>query len=1026
MSEQGVCFRVLGRLRVSVNGASVPPPGSKVLQGLLGVLVLARGEPLSAERLAHLVWADRAESTSRASVHVGVSRLRKWLERLDTPATAKPAIEYADGYLLRGASVDLDRFLDLIGRARTLTEPEARTRMLASALELRRGPLLTGLDQLNRTDGLIRTAEHLIREAVMDLADAALYAGTPEAALTSLTVMADELPFDEPLHAALIDVLAASGRPAEALHTFRHLSKRFGEELGVEPSEKVQEAHLRVLSANQPLGAHPGGAAGTRMPVPAELPPGISDFTGREAEAALLAERLDGTGGTRPRTVAVAMVAGMGGIGKTTLAVHVAHRLIDAFPGGQLYTDLRGDSENPAEPGEVLGRFLRTLGTAGSGVPPSLEERTALFRSRLAGRKMLVVLDNAASEEQVRPLLPGTPDAAVLITSRHRLTGLEGATLLNLDVLASAQAVELLAGIVGERRVAAEPDAAAEIVRLCGHVPLAVRIAAARLLGRPSWTLAHLASLLHEERRRLDELAVGDLEVRAGFEMSYRPLPAATRRAFRLAGLLYAPDFASWAVAALLDVPPAEAQDHLEALIDAHLVSVVDVDATGRLRYRMHDLIRLYARERAEAECPPAERAAALQRALGAWLWLAERAADHVPGPCYAAMHGAAPRWPLPAAEAAQLLKDPMLWFTAERPALVAEVRQACELSLDEAAWDLAASMEKYCDVRGLYEDWRHMHERALRLCQETGNKQGEAVLRRGLLEVTTWTSPVRSGPAMVTMRESAERLLQLFTELDDPIGMADAMVAIVWGLAAQGAESEALAVAEQSLRLSRTSGYPGGQVRAYHVMAVVHGERHPDRALPCLERALENAKVLGNPRVMATVMQFLGAARALCGDVEGGQRLLDDSIVIARELDDRYLETFSLLYLAKTYAATGDDRARPTAELAVSYSLVGNFRHHLADALAVLGELTLAAGDLPAAIACLERSVQVWRTRGWLPYLAGALRTLGDAHAAANDFAAAREAWTEARDLFARSADDTGRDSVDERLAAQNVTGRP
>ncbi|MGP4029205.1 AfsR/SARP family transcriptional regulator [Actinomadura sp. 3N407] len=1028
MGAEGVFFRVLGPLAVSVDGAEVAPPSSPVLQGLLGVLVLARGEPLPTGRLAELVWTDRGRETSRESVHVGVSRLRKWLASLETGRPDRIEISYRDGYLLHCAAdrSDLGRFLALAGEARSLSEPERRCRSLSVAFAERKGPLLAGLSRIDRTDTLVRGLEDQVREAAMDLAAAALASGALEGAVAAVSALTEELPFDEPLHAALIDLLTAGGRPAEALHVYRRLSEHLAAELGVEPSRDVQRAHMRVLSADGTVD-DPGAAAEPPATLlPAQLPPDIPDFTGRTAEVAELTESLVGAAGTpRQRAVTVTTVSGMGGVGKTTVAVHIAHRVAGSFPDGQLYADLHGDSAKPAEPAELLGRFLRTLGMSGAGIPPSLDERVALYRSRLAGSRILVVLDNAADETQVRPLLPGTPDAAVLITSRNRLIGLEGAKLLNLDVLPSAQAVELITNIVGERRVAAEPDVVVEIARLCGHMPLAVRIAAARLRGRDHWMPSHLAGVLREERRRLDELVAGDLEVRAGFEMSYRLLPARTRRAFQLIGLLDAPDFACWTVAALVELPLSDARHHLETLVDAHLVGVAGVDETGELRYKLHDLLRLYARELAERDVPAEKRASALRRALGGWLALAEEAAEHVPGPCYALMHGPAPRHSPPSPERNRLLADPMRWFGAERAALVAEAGQAVDLGFTEFAWDLAAALERYCDVRGLYDDWRRMHERALALCRETGDKRGEAVLLRGLLEVTTWTSPVGSGPAMIRMRTMAARLLDLFTELDDAAGTVDAMVAMVWGRVADGEHREALELAERALLAAREAGYVGGEARALQVTAVVHGEGDPHSALECLEQALVVAKELGNPRFIATVVQFLGAARALCGDIDAGRKQLDASVMMARDLEDRYLEAFSLLYLAKLFVATGDEQARPTLERLLSFSLAGNFRHHLADGLGVLGELNMAEGDLPGAVACLERSVEVWRTRGWVPFLARALRTLGDARDAAGDCDAALDAWVEARELFDRIGDADGRSSVDERLRGARGTAR-
>lgn len=622
-----VSFQVLGRLAISVDGRPVPPPRAPVLQGLLGVLVLARDEPLTATRLAELLWADQAEAASRESVHVGVSRLRKWLTQV--PCGELLALDHANGYRLSlrdgGARrLDVCRFFSLVERARSLDgDPDRRLAVLDTALRLRQGPVLDGVQRLNRYDALPRSVEAAVREAALELADAALHGGVPRVALEAVNSLAGELPYDEPLHAALINLHAADGRLVDALNTYQRLNVRIREDLGVDPGEQVQEAGLRLLARDRPPDAGPPSprAAAARpvpdVPVPAQLPAGVPDFTGRAGETATLTEALLGPEqGRPPGAPAAVMVAGMGGTGKTALAVHVAHLLPSAFPGGSLFADLRGASGRPAEPAAVLGRFLRALGVPRPEVPASLEERTALYRSRLAGRSTLVVLDDAADEEQVRPLLPGEPDSRVLITGRRRLAGLEGVTLMNLDVLPAGQAVELLTRVVGTERIAAEPGRAAEVARLCDHLPMAVRIAGARLAGRPHWTLTYLANVLGDERRRLDELTVGDLAVRADIESSYLPLPGEARRAFRAIGLLRARDFTSGTVATLLDMSRVEAQRHLESLIDAQLVAVVGVDGAGLFRYRVHDLVRLYALDRAENEDPPRERRAALRRAM--------------------------------------------------------------------------------------------------------------------------------------------------------------------------------------------------------------------------------------------------------------------------------------------------------------------------------------------------------------------------------------------------------------------------
>ncbi|WP_221356124.1 NB-ARC domain-containing protein [Streptomyces beigongshangae] len=350
-----------------------------------------------------------------------------------------------------------------------------------------------------------------------------------------------------------------------------------------------------------------GPEHGARTPavpvVPAQLPSDISDFTGRTTHLRAIEEVLTGADGTPHGVVPTVAVSGMAGVGKTSLAVHAAHALTERFTGGRLFVDLRGASAAPAEPGDVLVRFLRALGMRGpAAVPDSTEELSSLYRTLSADRDILVVLDNAASERQIRPLLPGVGGPAVLITSRRRLTSMGPSRSVELGPLPAAHGVEMLARIVGADRVAAEPGAAADIVRSCGRCPLAVRIAGARLACRRQWPLARLADLLRDERRRLDELAIGDLSVRESLERGYATLPDATRPAFRLLGLLEVPDFSAGAAAALLDCPADRAETHLEALVDASLLVAVPAGGADGTRYRMHDLVRIHARERAVAE----------------------------------------------------------------------------------------------------------------------------------------------------------------------------------------------------------------------------------------------------------------------------------------------------------------------------------------------------------------------------------------------------------------------------------------
>ncbi|MDX3662495.1 BTAD domain-containing putative transcriptional regulator [Streptomyces sp. ID05-26A] len=1009
-------FGILGPLAAWREGEEIDL-GTPKARVLVAALLSRVGRPVSEDQLAMALWGDEPPKSATKNMQTYVHRLRR---QLGDPARV---VRRGAGYLIQADRNELDAttFEDLAQAgqvAETADALDEASRRLHEAVRLWRGPAFAGMAEVPMLAAEAARLDEVRLSVLQSRIAVDLKLGRHAELLGELAALVRAHPLRERLRAQLMLALYRCGRRADALAEYTRARTTLIEETGLDPAEELHELQRRIFSQDPSLDLAPRvvvtSVHAPKLPTPAELPLDIPDFTGRDDEVADLKAALTAP---RPGAVAVACIAGLGGLGKTTLAVHVAHAIAERFPDGQLYADLRGASAEPSRPEDVLSRFLFALGISGSGIPASLDERVALFRSCLAGRRILVLLDNVAGEEQVRPLLPGQPGTAVLLTGRVRLVGLEGASLLELDVLPSAQAMNLMRAIVGDDRVQTDPSAAQEIIRLCGHVPLAVRISAARLLSRRQWSLSHLADVLGEERHRLDELVAGDLDVRAGFEMSYRMLPAGAQRAFRLAGLLDAHDFASWVVAALLDLPVRQAEREIETLVDAHLLNLTGTDETGRLRYRFHDLIRLYAREQARREDSETERRAALARAFGAWLALAEVASERVPGPCYTLMHSDAARWRLPAAVSGALLADPMAWFSAEHAALMAAVAQSCQEGLTQLAWDLAGATETYLNVRGVYDGWQRMHEQAVVLCRQTGDKRGEAVLIRGLLQVTTWNSPPGPGPAMTRMRASASQLLELFTALNDPRGTADALATLAWSMTADGNSTRTLGLAERALRMATDADYLEGQARAYHVMAIIHGEDDPHGALAVLEKATTVAEKLGNPHYTTTVTQFLGAAKSLSGDVTGGRELLESSLEMARRLNYRYLETFSLLYLSKLFAMVGDERARATAELTLAYSEDGNFGHYLADALSILGQLDLAEGDVPAAVSAFERSVRVWRTRGSIPYLARTLRALGDAYGAAGEDQKARAAWEEARELFLGISHEEGWRTLDARL---------
>ncbi|MFF5113104.1 BTAD domain-containing putative transcriptional regulator [Streptosporangium sp. NPDC000509] len=1020
-------FSVLGPVEVRADHQALPLGGRKQ-RALLAVLLHHANRSVPDDLLVDALWSEQPPKTAASNLRLYASRVRQSLggDRI---------LRRHGGYLLvvHPGELDVHRFQSLAVEGRDAFlhgDHHEAADLLHRALRLWRGPAYADLRFVDDLSGEAARLEELRLTTLENRVEADLTVRFQPELVAELTGHVNAHPLRERLRAHLILALARSGRSAEALTVYADARRLLNEELGVEPGERLRDLHRLILAGEWATPEHAQddqpetgqGPPESRDP-PAELPMNIADFAGRDEQVRELVARLE-----ECSTTTVSVITGMGGIGKTTLALHVAHRIADRFPGGQLYVDLQGaHEEEQAHPGHVLGRFLVALGVPGSSIPESVEARAALYRSRLAREKVLIVLDNAASEEQVRPLLPGVSGCAVIVTSRARLSGLEGVRPVELDVLSTQEAVELLSRMIGHDRVAAQLPAATELVWLCDRIPLAVRVAGARLAARPRQSIAWLVGRLADERGRLDQLTVGDRAVRASLAQSYVGLPENARRAFRLLGLLDVPGFASWVPATLLDRPDQEGQTYLELLVDAQLATISGIDATGQARYRFHDLVRLYARERAEAEEEPAELLRATTRAFGAWLWLAEQAMEHVHGACYAVLHGPAPRRELPGEITASLLRDPLAWFNAERTALAGLVEQACALALDDFAWDLAGCLERYFDSHGFFSECRRLNERAMLACRTAGNLLGEAVMLRGLLDVTTWTGVEHEGGAMVALHTNAVRLAEMFAEVGELRGLSDAHVMCAWGLAAQGFVEPAVEAAETALRLAEETDHLGGRARAHLALGITNGQRDVLSAIPHLVSALQVAETLGNPRFEATCLQFLGLAYVETGQFEPAERCLNRSLVMSRMAKDPASETMTLVTLAKLYNGDGDERARPTADTVEELSRRYNLTHHLADALWILGDLDRADGDHARAVERLTESVALWRTRSWTTYLAGALRSLGLAHVAAGHGEKALKCWRESHELFTLIGDRAKADDLAGLLGRHSsITGCP
>jgi tetratricopeptide (TPR) repeat protein/transcriptional regulator with XRE-family HTH domain len=635
----------------------------------------------------------------------------------------------------------------------------------------------------------------------------------------------------------------------------------------------------------------------------AQLPPTTSDFTGRLEQIARLRAALTPSSGD-PGQISIAAVTGGGGLGKTTLAVHVAHLVADRFPDGQLYVDLLGACNTQTRaPEDVLEEWLRVLGEESATLPARLDERAALFRSLLSRSRMLLLLDNARDMEQIRPLLPAANTCAVLITSRNRMAELPGAYKLGLESLPDDEAWTLLAQLAGADRLAAEPEATGELLRACGGIPLALRIAGARLAARANWRVSTLAHRLRDERRRLDELEIGDLAARASFQVSYAALaktegdavPSAAR-AFRLLGLAAGPDISLPAAAALLGVSARRAERALESLVDGHLLESPTPD-----RYRMHDLVRLYAVEQVQRDEDESERQAAVARLVGWYLataananaWLAPQARPVPVGPI-----------PLscPAIEFTEH-EHALAWCDAERANLSAAVQSAADYGCREHAWKLAAALLGFYNLRRHLADWTATHQTGLAAAEAAGDRVGEAWMHNNLGFVYFyWEESDRKA------LNCFERSLAIRIELEDLTGQAIALNNMGGAYHRLGDPEEGMRCLERATRIREELGDRlGVGMSCLNIGCIYVGSHRPALAEPYLHRALAIVEELGNRQLTVTTLNNLGEVYIQLQDQEAAKRYLKRALSLSRELGDVPGQALALQSLAKAHYDAGE-----------------------------------------------------------------------------------------------------------------------
>ncbi|USX53106.1 AfsR/SARP family transcriptional regulator [Lentzea sp. HUAS12] len=864
-------FLLLGSLAVRRSGTLLELGGPRQ-RAVLTMLLLHANEAVSVAQLTEAVW-DSPPVSPESNLRTYVAGLRKVLgDRLIT----RPGHGYQ--LVVEPGELDLDAFDQLVRdgeNALADNDTAAAADLFGQALakwhgiptaELNAGPLLRA--EFTRIQERRLTAVERYARTSIEL-------GRFDDVIDRLRRESALHPLREELWAQLMVALDRSGRRGEALEAYATARRHVVEQVGVEPGARLRQLQQVILESRVPspaaLNAH------------RQLPMDIAEFTGREAELRRLCE-------PGPQsTVVISAIEGMAGVGKTKLAVRAAHRLVQRYPDVQLWADLHGfdADELPAEPSAVLEGFLRLLGVPGAQIPESLEERAALYRDRLAGKRALVLLDNAAGEDQVRPLLPGGSSCMVLITSRRTLLQLDGVKSVLLDVFTPGEALALLSRIAGEDRVQADREAAERIAELCGHLPIAVALAAKRLARRPQWTTRDLVAQLERG---------GGLGVRGVFDLSYQALPDHQRRLFRLLGLHPGEDVTAESAAALAGLTAHEAGDLLETLLDEHLLQQHTPS-----RYGLHDLLRAYAVEQVTAAEPPPSRALARRRVLDWYVHTSWQSAQRLnpqrkleiatPDP---SVH------PRTFADRDAAL----LWCDTERANLVAAVREAAEHDLPEHSWSLAQCLWDFFNLRKHWADWIDTHGVALAAARSVGAREAEG---RMLITLGIALREVRRHDEAI---EHAQQAIAIFRALGDKARQEPALNNLGIAYMAQGRVDDALACYEQAAEIARELGNAHTEAVLLNNIGLLHADAGRfDLALARYLRALEIRQEIKDPYSEAILLNNIGEVHRGLLDFPQAVSYVDRALETFRAIGDLYGQAESLDNLGLALDGLGDRR---------------------------------------------------------------------------------------------------------------------
>jgi tetratricopeptide (TPR) repeat protein/DNA-binding SARP family transcriptional activator len=976
-------FRVLGPIELWVAGRE-QEIGTVKERHVLAVLLLAVGHPISVETLIDRVWGE--DPPARDTLYTHIARLRGRLRRV---SGHNLLIARSGSYTLKADrdAVDLHRFRALIARARTTTDDERALELFNEAETLWRSQPLAGLggEWVTRTRDKLE-AEHL--DATLDRVAIQLRTGRLAGLVAELSELVALHPLNETLIAHHMHALYRSGRQSDALQAYRSAHRRLDVELGIEPSPHLQELHEQMLKRDPGLVVSISEHRITGDPGPNTLPRDTPSFTGRDRELRRLLEALTSDAGT---AVAIDAIDGMPGIGKTTLAVHAAHHLAEHFPDGQFYVDLHthDPAQEPVSPADVLETLLRLLGVSAEEIPPSLDERAALWRARMTNRRALILLDDASGQDQVQPLLPGSPGCLVLITSRRRLAGLRGAQTLSLDVLPEQDAVTLFARIVGAQR-AQDDEAVAEVVRLCGYLPLAIEIAASRLRHRPAWTTADLAGRLARTQNRLAELHAEDLHVASAFALSYQELTGVQQHAFRCLGLHIGSDLTPPAAAALIGGGLADCERALDALVQCHLV---EEPRPGR--FRLHDLVREYARDLAQHDEPESDRRLRVHRLLDFYLHTADMA-DHVLHPHRRRMRAIEIAHSPVVSPILDDSSETQKWISAELDNLLVSIKYAADHRWPAHAAQLPHVLADIIDNSGHWQDATTAHRQALGAWRDMGDRRGEA---QALGDLSF--AQYRTGRYDAALRY-AHDALEIFRDIGDQYGEAatlDRIGLVHWHTANY---REGLTCHQEALIIYRDIGDRHGEFDAISHSGIMywHIGRYRE-AIANFDEALSICRAMGDRRKEAKILNNIGDVKQHLGYHRDAIDLYRQALEIVQEIG--WSQGIAVVYnnIGNVYNYKGHyDKALEYQRAALAvYRDTGDVRNQ-ADSLNNIGLTYLRAERYGEALIHLKQALSIATDIGEMYERARAHLGLGDGHRETTRYATALDHYRAALDL--------------------------